>query len=166
MNCAGGNYGGQEFKEMILKTMGKTRREHDLEIEEQVKMMPSLLRRAKKTIEVPHTVPHTEPYAVPSPSKSKFNEGKFNVASGQKIKRFLNKLISLHARFTWEQLEMIKSLSKCLKTTNTFMNIRNITNNMSNLSNNMIIYKYQNKTFYNKKEEEEEEDNNSEGKLN
>jgi len=46
------------------------------------------------------------------------------------------------------------------------MNIRNITNNMSNLSNNMIIYKYQNKTFYNKKEEEEEEDNNSEGKLN
>ena len=99
---------------MILKTMGKTRREHDLEIEEQVKMMPSLLRRAKKTIEVPHTVPHTEPYAVPSPSKSKFNEGKFNVVSGQKIKRFLNKLISLHARFTWEQLEMIKSLSKVI----------------------------------------------------
>ena len=94
--------------------MGKTRREHDLEIEEQVKMMPSLLRRAKKTIEVPHTVPHTEPYAVPSPSKSKFNEGKFNVVSGQKIKRFLNKLIDFHARFTWEQLEMVKSLSKVM----------------------------------------------------
>jgi len=97
-----------------MLNMGKTRREHDLEIEEQVKLMPSLLRKTKKTIEVPHTVPHTAPYAVAVPPKSKFNEGKFNVASGQKIKRFLNKLISLHARFTWEQLEMIKSLSKVI----------------------------------------------------
>ena len=65
---------------------------------------------------------------------------------------------------------MIKNLSKCLKKSNTFFNLTNITkftnirsikNNMNNISNNIMIYKYQYKTYYNKKEDEE--DNNSEG---
>jgi len=94
--------------------MGKTRLEHDLEIEEQVKLMPSLLRKTKKHIEVPHPTPQPTSVAAPAPLKSKFNEGKFNVRLGQRIKRFTGKLIRFNCRFTWEQLEMIKGLSKTI----------------------------------------------------
>lgn len=90
--------------------MGITRKEYDEQIIKQVELLPPLLKKPEKTIAVPQPMPHP----MPLKKKVKLNKPKLNVQLGQRIKRFTGKLLNFHCRFTWEQLEMVKGLSKTM----------------------------------------------------